>query len=155
MNLRAIPLALAMLFGATHTSAAERQPHAIAFVVGVPGGFGADLEWSLSERTAVAVQASTWLAVSDIGFHGRYRFLTNPHSDLYVQAGAHALASPLLFRIGAPGVSAGVGAERWRRGFVMAGELGAYVIWVPPGSEGGGNEIGAIPLIQFRIGHAW
>lgn len=155
MTMRTLLLALPLLFLATHADAADRQPHAIAFAVGAPGGFGADLEWSLSERTAIAVQASTWLAVSDAGVHGRYRFLLNPHSDLYVQAGAHALASPLLFRIGAPGVSAGVGAERWRRGFVMAGELGAYVLWVPPGSEGGGNEIGVVPLIQFRIGHAW
>ena len=37
----------------------------------------------------------------------------------------------------------------------MAGELGGYFLWVPPGSEGGGNELGVVPLIQFRIGHAW
>lgn len=143
-----------LLVSTAHATAA-RQPHAISFAFGVPGGFGADMEWSLSERTAVAVQASTWLAVSDLGVRYRWRFLLNAHSDLYVQGGAHALASPILFRIGAPAVSVGIGAERWRRGFVLAGEAGAYALWAPPGSEGGGNELGVVPLIQVRIGHAW
>lgn len=133
----------------------ERKAHAISFALGAPGGFGADMEWSLAERRAIAVQASSWLAVSDLGVRYRWRFLLNTRSDVYLQGGAHALASPLLFRIGAPAVSTGIGAERWRGSFVLAAEAGAYVLWVPPGSEGGGNELGVVPLLQLRLGHAW
>lgn len=139
------------------TDAPSPQPFHFAAVASMPGGVGAELGMQPAVGWTVAAQATWFLALGDATVVVRRHL--NGGSGPYLAAGPYGLWTPILFPERfpiAPGVLFALGWE-WSAtsGQFLAAELGCAGIYAPPGSEGGGNEFGAIPRVQVRLGGRW
>lgn len=132
------------------------RPLTVSGVIGLPGGPGVDVSYHLSDRLAVSAQASSWLAVTDVGAQVRFFPLAGERAGLYLAAGPRALVAPILLSGIAPGLNTEIGGEfRGSGGFTIGGGIGVTGIYVPRGSEGGGGHIEPAPHAQLRIGYSW
>lgn len=133
------------------------HPYHFAAVASAPGGLGVELGTQLAAGWTVAAQGTWLLALGDVALVARRRLTEGPGP--YLAVGPYGFWSPLLlpesFPV-APAVLVALGWE-WQApsGFFVAAELGGAGIYVPPGSEGGGNELNALPRLQIRSGGRW
>ena len=132
------------------------RPLTVSGIVGVPGGVGVDVSYQFNDRLALSGQASTWIAMTDVGAQARYFFVAYERSGFFVAGGLHALVAPALFPFAAPAISAEVGGEfRAQNGFTIGVGAGVMGVYAPPGSEGGGNSFGIAPLARLRFGFSF
>ncbi|OVE81352.1 hypothetical protein BVY03_03980 [bacterium K02(2017)] len=151
----------------THTNPVPESNHKpangdyLSGKINVPGGLGIEYAKDFGDQFQLATSLSSWFAISQASVEGRYVFRRADRSkdqswDFYAGVGVHALASPLLFPTVAPGANLSIGTQKsWDNGFFLGLDVGAMVLWAPPGSEGGGNEWGGLPTANLRLGHVW
>ena len=137
-------------------SARVARPLTVSGMVGLPGGVGVDVSYQYSDRLALSGQASTWIAMTDVGAQARYFFVAHERGGFFVAGGLHALVAPVLFPFAAPAISAEIGGEfRAQNGFTTGIGVGVMGVYAPPGSEGGGNSFGLAPLARLRFGYSF
>src|SRR4051794_24009012 len=81
----------------TAVSTRVARPLTVSGVLGIPGGLGVDVSYQLNDRVALSGQASSWVAVTDVGAQVRFFPLVSERAGLYVAGGVHALYAPILF----------------------------------------------------------
>ncbi len=125
----------------------------VSGVVGFPGGLGVDVSRRLTDGFALSAQASTWLAVSDVGVRGRGFLVSGERWSFVVGGGVHALFAPVLFSPGALAVEVGPGfAYEAPSGFTLGMDAGPAVWLSLPHHTEGGDGVSLAEFVQLRVG---
>jgi hypothetical protein len=126
-------------------------PPAVSAAVGFPSGGGVELAWGTAFVQVTGMPASVDLAAGR-----RWGRALGHWGTPYVAAAGYAWCTPLLFGgplATAPGVLGTVGWSWALPGNLsLAAEVGGFLLWVPPGSEGNRGELTPGPRFQLRLG---
>jgi hypothetical protein len=129
----------------------------ISGTAGLLGGVGLDVSYQLSDRLALAGQASSlFLVHNDVSAQVRFFPVASERAGLYLAGGVHGILSPVLFLGPAPGASLAIGGEfRAHSGFTIGGEVGAIGLYAP--SEGSHSTWGPVVManVQVRAGYSF
>lgn len=124
----------------------------LALVAGFPAGAGLEAAWGGTFAQITGMPASL-----DITFGQRWKRNLGPWGEPYLAAAAYAWSTPLLFGGSlhiAPGplVAAGWWFPLPGGRLKLAVEAGAFLLWVPAGSEGNQSSFTPGPRLQMRLG---